>query len=238
IGGGVIIFISLIYLFRFNPLDASGLSLLSIVFSSLTGFIQDARKHLVDMKMFAIIGTVAVMGSVVGSIATNYISPNVFKGIFSIIVIFIGIFSLYSTHKQTKGKLDNYSQGGDYSKGTGIISLVAGIVSGFIGIGIGGITGTYLTAIKRIKPKIAFASIIAAMFPVSVAGAAIHFYFTGLVNIYFAPSLILGAMLGGVMGSWVISRTPQSRLRFFQGYIIVAFGILSAVLFVLSGHYS
>ncbi|MCL4447437.1 MAG: sulfite exporter TauE/SafE family protein [Candidatus Thermoplasmatota archaeon] len=234
IGGGVIIVLFLIYLFKLDPLDAAGLSLLAIVFSSFSGFIQDIRKKLVDLKLFAMIGAIAVVGSVAGSIATHYISPNIFKGIFSLIVVCIGIFSIYSSHIQTRGGIESYSEGGSYSRSTGALSLVAGVISGFMGIGIGGIMGTYLTAIKRLKPKVAFATIIAAMFPVSIAGSVIHFYYTGLVNIVLAPSLIVGAMLGGVLGSWVISRAPQTRLRFFQGYIIIAFGILSVLLFLIS----
>lgn len=49
IGGGVINVLFLIYIFRLNPLDAAALSLIAIVFSSLTGFIQDMRKLLVTL---------------------------------------------------------------------------------------------------------------------------------------------------------------------------------------------
>ena len=236
IGGGVINVLFLLYIFRLNPLDAAGLSLIAIVFSSLSGFIQDMRKLLVDMKMFAVIGSIAVLGSVIGSIVTTYISPGIFKGVFSIIVIFIGIFSIYSTHVQTRGGVEYYRDAGDHLKETGILSLVAGVISGFMGIGIGGIMGTYLTAVRRVKPKIAFATIIAAMLPVSVVGATIHFYYTGLESIYLAPSLITGAMIGAVLGSRIISMAPQAKLRFFQGYVIIAFGTLSAILFLLTTH--
>ena len=234
IGGGIIIVIFLIYVFKLSPLDAAGLSLLTIVFSSLSGLIQNTRKGLVDMRLFEVVAIAAVIGTIAGSVVTNYISPSTFKGIFSIIVICIGLFSVYSSRTQTRGGIEGHYVNPPHSPDIGALSFIAGLISGFIGIGIGGIMGTYLTAIKRSTPKIAFVSIIAAMFPVTVAGTAIHFYYTGFVNIFFAPPLVIGAVVGGILGSRVISKAPQTSLRFFQGYIIIAFGILSAILYFIS----
>lgn len=234
IGGGVIIVIFLVYLFRLSPLDAGGLSLLTIIFSTLSGFIQDIRNKLVDMRLLIVISAFAVTGSIAGSIATNYISSGAFKGIFSMIVVCIGFFSLYSSRKFVRRGLNDYNEVPKQSPDIPGLSLVAGVVSGFLGIGIGGIMGTYLTAIKRIKPKMAFSTIISSMLPVSIIGTSIHFYYTGFINIAYAPPLVVGALFGGFLGSWVISRSPQTSLRFFQGYIIVSFGILSFVLYLLT----
>ena len=44
---------------------------------------------------------------------------------------------------------DGCNCGTAHTGGTGILAAVAGAVSGFVGIGIGGIMGTYLTAIKN-----------------------------------------------------------------------------------------
>ncbi len=234
IGGGVMIILFLIYAFGFNPLDAAGLSLLTLVFSSLTGFVQNMRRKLVDTKLFIIMGTLAVFGALFGSFLASHIPSGVFKGVFSAILISLGLFSVYASRMQTKGGAEEYSSEPAHDADTGIVSLVAGVVSGFIGIGIGGIIGTYLTAIKRSQPKVAIATIIAATLPVTVAGMFLHFYYTGFVNIVYAPPLVIGAFMGGFLGSWVIRKAPQVSLRFFQGYIIIAFGILSATLYLLS----
>ncbi len=234
IGGGVMITLFLIYVFNFSPLDAAGLSLLTLVFSSLTGFVQNMRKKLVDTKLLLILATVAVIGAFMGSILASYVPSRVFKGLFTFILVTLGIFSVYSTRSQArKGTGDNPTAQAD-STDTGIVSFLAGLVSGFIGIGIGGIVGTYLTAIKRINPKRAIATIIAATFPVTMAGMLLHFYYTDFINIVYAPPLVIGAFIGGMLGSWIIRKAPQMSLRFFQGYIIIAFGILSAILFLMS----
>ncbi len=234
IGGGVMIILFLVYVFNFNPLDAAGLSLLTIVFSSLTGTIQNMRMKLVDYRLFWMIGVVAVIGAVAGSILASYISAGIFKGVFAVVIILLGLFSVSASHRQTKGRVEQYDTKIVHSPDTSMVSIIAGVISGFIGIGIGGIVGTYLTAIKRSQPKIAIATIIAATVPVSLAGMAMHFYYTGFINIVYAPPLVVGAFFGGMVGSLVIRKAPQVSLRFFQGYIIIAFGLLSAFLYVLS----
>lgn len=234
IGGGVMIILFLIYGFNFSPLDAAGLSLLTIVFSSLTGFVQDVRQKIVDFRLFFIIAAIAVMGAVGGTLLAKQISSGMFKGVFSLILIALGIYSVYSSRKHFKAGAKNLDISSTYGSSTGIASLIAGVVSGFIGIGIGGIIGTYLTAIKRIEPKIAIGTIIAATLPVTIAGTAMHYYFTGFVNIVYAPPLVIGAFTGGILGSWIVGKAPQMSLRYFQGYIIIAFGAMSALLYLLS----
>lgn len=236
IGGGVMIILFLVYVFNFSPLDAAGLSLLTLVFSSLTGLVQNIRQKFIDYKLFLIIAIIAVLGAVVGSVFATFVSSTSFKGIFAVILIILGIYSVYSSHRQTRTGVEDYETDKTHSPDTGAVSLIAGIVSGFVGIGIGGIVGTYLTSIKRAEPKIAIATIIAATFPITVAGMALHFHYTGLINIAYAPPLVTGAFIGGLLGSWLVGKAPQVSLRFFQGYIIIFFGILSAVLFLLSNY--
>jgi len=51
VGGGVMIVLLLVNGFSFDPLDAAGLSLLTLVFSTLVGFVQDIRKKLVEKRL-------------------------------------------------------------------------------------------------------------------------------------------------------------------------------------------
>lgn len=234
LGGGAMIILFLVYGFNFSPLDAAGLSLLALAFSALTGLIQNVRQKLVDMRLFFIVATIATGGAVGGSVMANYIPSSIFKGIFAIVLIALGLFSVYASHRRTKVGKEEYDLIGVYSPNTGFVSLLAGVVSGLIGIGIGGIVGTYLTAIKNSSPKISIATIISATLPIAVVGTSFHFYYTGFVNIAYAPPLVIGALIGAVLGSWVIRKAPQVSLRFLQGYMIITFGVMSAALYFLS----
>ena len=236
IGGGVMIILLLVYGFKIDPLVAAGLSLLTISFSSLVGFIQNFRRGLVNSKMFVMISTMAVCGAIAGTVLADYVPSGTFKGVFGFILIGLGSFSILATRMQTRGGKEEYDTSQVSTGGTSMVSIIAGVVSGFIGIGIGGLVGSYLTAIKRSRPKIAISTIVAATLPVTVVGTVIHFHYTGLVNIIYAFPLVAGAMIGGFAGSWMVARAPQVSLRLFQGYIIIAFGTMSIVLYFIANH--
>ena len=234
IGGGVMIVLVLVYGYGFKPLDAAGMSLLTIVFSTLVGFVQDTRKGLVDRKLLLIIAPIGVAASIIGTVITNYVSTDTFKLVFALILIALGLFSLFSSRKQKKynSKIEDTSTArtGD----TGLVAILSGVVSGFIGIGIGGIMGTFLTAIKKINAKTGIATVVAATLPITIMGAALHFYISGTISLTFAPPLIVGAVLGGLAGTSIIVKAPHLSLRFLQGYVIIFFGFLSVLLFIIS----
>jgi uncharacterized membrane protein YfcA len=234
IGGGVMIVLVLVYGYGFKPLEAAGLSLLTIVFSTFVGFVQDTRKGLVDRKLLLIIAPIGVVASVIGSVITNYVSTDTFKLFFALILIALGMFSIHSTRKQKghNSKIEEASTA--HTRGTGLVAIISGVISGFIGIGIGGIMGTFLTAIKKINAKTAIATVVAATLPITVMGASVHFYLSGTISLTFAPPLIVGAVLGGLAGTSIIVKAPHISLRFMQGYVIIFFGGLSVLLFIIS----
>ena len=234
IGGGVMIVLVLVYGYGFKPIDAAGLSLLTLVFSTLIGFVQDIRKGLVDRKLLLVIAPIGVVASILGTEITNYVSTITFKGVFAIILISLGLFSLYSSRRQRKYNLQKRESSTAHTSDTGLVAIVSGAVSGFVGIGIGGIIGTYLTAIKKIDAKTAIATVVAATLPITIMGASLHFYISGSISLTFAPPLIVGAVLGGLAGTSIIVKAPHISLRFIQGYVIIFFGSLSVLLFILS----
>jgi uncharacterized membrane protein YfcA len=234
IGGGVMIVLVLVYGYGFKPLDAAGLSLLTIVFSTFVGFVQDTRRGLVDKKLLLVIAPIGVFASIIGSEITNYVTTNTFKLVFAVILIALGLFAIYSSRKQRKYNSKIEEAEVAHTSDTGLVAVISGIVSGFIGIGIGGIMGTFLTAIKKINAKTAIATVVAATLPITIMGAAVHFYLSGTISLTFAPPLIVGAVLGGLAGTSIIVKAPHFSLRFLQGYVIMFFGFLSVLLFIIS----
>ncbi|MHB1697520.1 MAG: sulfite exporter TauE/SafE family protein [bacterium] len=243
LGGGILLVPFFIFYMHLSPVESSGLSLSTIIFSSTSGTIKHLKEKIINKKLFKLLAGFVTSGVIIGSIASKYVNVSEFKIFFAFIVVIIGIFSLYSTNKQTKKteniaanqpkNVDNNTTGlGNlqlpHPKTTAVFSLIAGFFSGFAGIGMGVIAGTFLTSIEQIPPRIAFATILAAMILTSVIGVTIHFsYFkiNGIILSYII-SLAAGAITGSQLGS-ITPRILSSRtLRLYQGWIITGFGLL------------
>jgi len=302
IGGGILLVPFFLFYMHMPPLEASGLSLFTIVASTSGGSLKFIKEKIIDFKLFLMIVLFAVPAAAAGSILSKYINTGEFKGIFSFIIIIIGIFSLIATRVQTKKSIysahnHNNNEEADASdisahahnekvnnaenietlSGTSnnidlrlqsmiiyfkhissnikrkridragdrydyyikkpivinLFSILAGFISGFIGIGIGGITGTFLTAVEQIPPRIAFSTIVLAMIFSSIAGGFIHLAYMKLsfkTIIYLLP-LLVGAVIGSQLGA-AISKLFKSRtLRLYQGWIIIMLGF---IMFVIS----
>lgn len=250
IGGGVLLMIVLLYVFKISPLVASGLSLATILVSALVGSVLNIKQNAISRRLFCIVAAFAGIGILFGSVATYFINTKPFELLFGFVSIGIGLFSLLATRRD-KGRLANmdtsfsalnisekeYMRGRvKGTTGIGIFSIVAGFVAGMFGIGIGGIMGTYLTAMKKMNPKIAFSTVLAAMIITSILGSALHLAVAKASSsniILFIASLGLGAAIGALIGAHASSRIKSTKLRFIQGYIIISIGVLALALALL-----
>ena len=308
IGGGILLVPFFLLYMHLSPVKASGLSLFTILASSSGGSFKFIKEKIIDFKLYLMIVLFAVPGVIAGSILSKYIKTDEFKGIFSLIIIIIGVFSLIATNIQTKKaeneidlNIDLNKVKSDYStnsfnikknkeinnkkessneniktlSGSGrnknfklksiiiylkhihissdikrkkidrtgntfdyyikkpivinFFSLIAGFVSGFIGIGIGGITGTFLTAVEQIPPRIAFSTVILAMILTSAVGGFIHLSYMrfsyNAIIIYLIP-LMIGAIIGSQLGVHISKLLNSRTLRLYQGWIIITLGLL------------
>lgn len=102
LGGGILLVPFFIFYMHLSPVESSGLSLSTIIFSSTSGTIKHLKEKIINKKLFKLLAGFVTSGVVIGSIASKYANVSEFKIFFAFIVIIIGIFSLYSTNKQTK----------------------------------------------------------------------------------------------------------------------------------------
>jgi|GEM_PF-1059443 len=246
IGGGVFLMIIFLYIFNINPVISGGLSLITIVASTLAGSNMNMKQGAIDRSLFYVVAIAAGVGAILGAIICYFVAINVFHLFFGIIVFCIGLFSFLATKseiKKNKGaaylkqSFKEYVANNkplNYSKNNSIfgVSFIAGILSGLFGLGIGAVVGTYLTAIKHIHPKIAFSTIVAVMVLTSTLGAVVHFMKYGMQYQYFllAMPLVIGAALGGFTGAKLSSNMNFSKLRSFQSYVVMFFGALSILM--------
>ncbi|MGC9099564.1 MAG: sulfite exporter TauE/SafE family protein [Candidatus Micrarchaeia archaeon] len=244
IGGGVLIMIILLFGFKMQPVLAGGLSLLTILASASVGTLSNIMQRALSKELFSLIAVFAGAGVLLGSIIPYLLNTKSFDTLFGFVSIGIGLFSILAARRDAK-KIGNIERSfTSLSKkekeaakkvtgkaGIGSFSFIAGLIAGTFGIGIGGIVGTYLTAIKQMQPKVAFSTVLAAMIITSLLGSSVHLISIkgSMLLLGMIVALMAGVAIGAVAGSHISSRIKSSRLRFAQGYIILGLGIIAII---------
>ena len=228
IGGGALLALFFIYAIGLSSFSSSGLSLITIATSSLIGSYSNIRNGFVNFNLFKLLLATGLVGVLFGSLLSFLVPTEEFKQIFGFIPLTIGLFSLYFAINQRKFR-KYIKPEKKFSSDIGFIGVIAGIISGFTGMGIGGITGTYLIAVKKMHPKTIFSTIILAMIVTSVFGGLLHI---GAIRfqestLIYMPLLVFGAVVGAFIGARVSSLTKSRDLRILQSVVILSTGILA-----------
>lgn len=235
IGGGGLLVLFFLYYLGMSSVLATGLSLVTIATSAVIGSFSNIRHGHVDLKLFRVVLIFGLVGIILGSLLSFVVPTGIFKGVFGLIPISIGTTSLILTlrGKEVKDHLEPKTY---LDRGISVSAFVAGIVSGFTGIGIGGITGTYLISKKRMKPKTVFSTLVFTMIFTSLLGGLIHvssLKFSKETDLYI-PLLIIGAAIGALAGARVSGVIRSRSLKFFQAIAIISIGLLAISIYLLT----
>lgn len=88
VGGGVIVVPVLMLLFGVSDLIAKGTSLLMMIPTALTGTVANYRRGNVDLRAAAVVGTLAVVASVLGAAVSTVLPPALGSLLFAILLIY------------------------------------------------------------------------------------------------------------------------------------------------------
>jgi uncharacterized membrane protein YfcA len=104
------------------------------------------------------------------------------------------------------------------------MGLVAGILSGLLGVGGGIIIVPLLVALVHLSQHQAHATSLAAIVPIGAVGA-LTFALDGEVDLEVAGLLALGALVGAPLGARIMSRTEERPLKIMFGVLMIAVGV-------------
>lgn len=108
------------------------------------------------------------------------------------------------------------------------IGLVAGLLSGLLGVGGGLIIVPGLVLAVAVAQRTATATSLAAVVPIALTGALL-FGTGGSVAIEHAAILALGSLVGSQIGTTVLRRTPDSWLRGAFAVFLLATAVVLAI---------
>ncbi len=242
VGGNLVCGPFFILILKLPPEAAIGTALFTEVFSMSSGIFSYSRRKVIDYKCGSILASAAVPAAVIGSLLSASAPGSLLKVIFGAGIVVIGLFLLrapseaelerasLTAHDNSRGHrrlID--SQGREYHYKMRkvplglMLSSIAGLGSGLVGIGGGEINTPSLVFRCRMPVRIAAATSVFVMGLTVIAGASTHALAGRPVWSLLVWS-VPGAILGGQIGSHLASRINPDALKRWLSALFFAVG--------------
>jgi len=105
------------------------------------------------------------------------------------------------------------------------LGLLAGVCSGFLGLGGGTIIIPVLVYVFGLTQHQAQGTTLALMVPPIGLLAALKYYYEGNVNIQIAIFVCLGFFIGGLLGAYLVTPVPDALLKKIFGIFLIGVAI-------------
>ena len=228
LGGGVLLIPFLVIVLGVPMHQAIATSIIAVIATSSAGAAMNLERRVVNMRLGMLLEIATVAGAILGGMTANYLSASVLTKLFSGLLLFVAVIMIWRT-RQNNGKEMVTANGVlsgtfiDVSSGKSIIytvkkvpavmcvSLVAGNVSGLLGVGGGIFKVPAMHIISGIPMKAATATS-NFMIGVTAAASAFIYFAHGHINPFIASTAALGVLAGSMIGVR-ISRKIRSTVQ-------------------------
>ena len=240
LGGGVFLIPFLVLIFHLPMHQAIATSIVAVIATSSAGAAMNIERQTVNIRMGMLLEIATVLGEILGGVTANALSNQVLTKIFATLLLIVAVIMIRRTRmrQETETLYQDGVLRGSYSdeaKGEAVsytvrrvpllmgISMVAGNISGLLGIG-GGIFKVPAMHIISGVPMKGAAATSNFMIGVTAAASAFIYFSYGRLDPVIGSTAALGVLAGSFLGI-KISRKIKSRILVW---------IFAAVLLVVS----
>lgn len=218
LGGGVFLVPLLALGFGVEPRTAVAASLVAVVMSSTTATMVNMRRSLVNVPLAFTLLLATSVGSFAGSTLAHHISTRALYVIFATTLFIVSLIVTWRSGRRNvidDATLDTGALGGRIEEEgktlsyrmkrlpvAMVVSLVAGAISGLLGVGGGVIQVPVLNSFCGIPIRVAAATS-AFMIGPTAAISAFLYLSRGDMNPLITASVALGSLPGSIFGSWL-----------------------------------
>jgi uncharacterized membrane protein YfcA len=242
LGGGVFIGPGLVLLAHIPMHIAVGASLIAVVATSAGASVAFVRDGWTNLRVAIILECATVTGAVTGAYMAGLISPPVLEMLFAVMMLQSAWFSLKAQGEESVEQSDalcaRLRLGGKMPEadGTatsyGVVNLpggaalmvVAGVLSGLLGIGAGAVKVTAMDYLMKLPLKVSSATS-NFMIGVTAGAGALVFLSRGDIAASIAAPVALGVTAGALWGGRVLPRLNVAALRILFVIILVLIAI-------------
>jgi uncharacterized membrane protein YfcA len=234
IGGGILLSPILALHFGIPMRQAIGTSLVAVITTSAASSSVHLQRHTTDIRLGMTLELATALGAAVTAYLVSYFNRNLLEGIFAAFLFYSSITILLRGGKVKDEDEAPAQSGGEtiippyepkrYPLGLGA-SLVAGGLSGLLGIG-GGPIKVPVTYIFMNVPLMVATATSNFMIGVTAAASAIVYYRRGDILVDIAAPLAVGVFLGSLLGARLAPRIQTK-------YVVY---LLVGIMLYLAGH--
>ncbi len=237
LGGGLLIIPGLVIIAKMPMRVAVGASLISVVATSAGASVAFVRDGWTNLKVAMVLECATVTGAVTGAYLAGIVSAPVLEGLFALMMLQAAYFNVRRFKEEVVTEGDRLSRrldlrgnipdpkGGSMIHyeavnvlGGAAVMLIAGLMSGLVGVGAGAIKVTAMDYIMKIPLKVSSATS-NFMIGVTAGAGALVFLSRGMVPTTVAAPVALGVTAGALGGSRVLPHINVTLLR--RGFIVI-----------------
>jgi uncharacterized membrane protein YfcA len=224
VGGGVF-FVPLLALALGYPVPlAVGTSKAVVAVVTSFGGIAYMRRGMASAREVAPIVAAMLPSSAAGAWLVAYVDPRLIEVVVGSFVAFYGARLVYRSLRPPSSPAGGERRGGRGAAVKLAAGAVAGLIAGLTGTGGGAVLVPILTGVLGMRLKEAVAASTLAIFPGSVAAAAVHAA-TGTVDARLWALLAPGAAAGALLGPRIVASIRVSWLRPLVGSVLLLVGL-------------
>ncbi len=240
-GGGAIFAVPiLIYALGVPAREAVGISLLTVGSTAFVGFVQRARRKMVEFPTGLLFAFAGMIGAPIGSRLADFIPEPVMLALFAGLMILIAVRMWWKANEKSANLpiLDSDNAGPTCRRDPegrlrltsqcamllGIVGLSAGILTGMFGVGGGFIIVPALVSFACMGIQRAIGTSLLIVTLVSLSGTTSHLISGKELSLSTAGLFTLGSLIGLFLGSWLAQRTagPMLQRVFAVSIVLVA----------------
>lgn len=242
LGGGVVIVPLLTGVFGVDIRYAVGASLVSVIATSCGAASAYIKEGYTNLRIGMFLEVATTIGAIIGALIATFVSVKVLTVVLSVVLLYSAYLSGQPRPEQPKSELpdplvNHFRLNGTYPTPDGVMSyqaqsvpigfsvmIIAGILSGLLGIGSGAFKVLAMDQAMRLPFKVSTTTS-NFMIGVTAAASAGVYLARGYIDPGLSMPVMLGVLPGALLGAKVLvgARTPILRIIFSLVLVVMAF---------------
>lgn len=220
VGGAVVTTPAVNVLLGGSAIQAVATPLPVVIPSSIVGAFTYARAGEVSFRALRYAALPGVAGAVAGAYLTDLVNPHLLLVLLSVLIAWTAVQVARGRQPRTpwaKGRTPGWKHG--------LVGLVAGFVSGLLGVGGGIVMVPAFTLWIGMPLKRALGTSLVTISVIAIPGTLVH-WALGHIDWAIFAALALGVVPGARLGSRIALGAGERRLRLAVGVFLLAIAVL------------